>query len=227
MVFIVLLFTAFYMTEGQILTYHGGFRKFIYSHCKFVTVINCSTTYPEVRIQQSLFCNAATNTSIGNTGIGNTDVDNTGIGNTGIGNTDVDNAGIGNTGIGNTDVDNTGIGNTDVDNTGIGNTGIGNTDVDNTGIGNTGIGNTDVDNTGIGNTDVDNTGIGNTDVDNTGIGNTHEPSYLSLLSNRILSTTSRNVALFKQQPISAFPNPFGSEFQLIATTLTFLQFDMQ
>ena len=187
MVFIVLLFTAFYMTEGQILTYYGGFRKFIYSHCKFVTVINCSTTYPEVRIQQSLFCNAATNTSIGNTGIGNTDVDNTGIGNTGIGNTDVDNAGIGNTGIGNTDVDNT----------------------------------------GIGNTDVDNTGIGNTDVDNTGIGNTHEPSYLSLLSNRILSTTSRNVALFKQQPISAFPNPFGSEFQLIATTLTFLQFDMQ
>jgi len=38
MVFIVLLFTAFYMTEGQILTYRGGFSKFICSHCKFVTL---------------------------------------------------------------------------------------------------------------------------------------------------------------------------------------------
>jgi len=54
---------------------------------------------------------------------------------------------------------------------------------------------------------------------NTGIGNTHKPSYLSLLSNRIMVTTSRSVKLFEQKPISACPNPLGSEFELTATTL--------
>jgi len=67
MVFIVLQFATLYVTEGQILTYHGGLCKFISSHYKFVMVRNCSATYSEVRIQQSLFCGAATNTGIGNT----------------------------------------------------------------------------------------------------------------------------------------------------------------
>ena len=114
-------FTILYMTDSRILTYHGGFRKFICGHYKYVMVRNCSTTYSEVRIQRNLFCYAATNT---------------------------------------------------------------------------------------------------------GIGNTHKPSYLSLLTNRIMVTTSRSVTLFDQQPISACPNPLGSEC-LTATTLTFFQYYIQ
>lgn len=62
---------------------------------------------------------------------------------------------------------------------------------------------------------------------NTGIGNAHKPSYLSLVTYSILITTGGNVMLFEQQPISAFPNLFETEFQLTAATLTVLQFYIQ
>ena len=42
MVFILLQFTTLDMTEGQILSYHSGFCKFICSHFKIVMVQNCS-----------------------------------------------------------------------------------------------------------------------------------------------------------------------------------------